>query len=149
MEFVLVLSAVHALQEMGWTTGKRMTRILLAEDEGIVAEDLRKQLTKLGYAVCAVVATGEEAVKRAEEERPDLLLMDIRLNGEMDGVEAVRLIRRGRETPVIYMTAFGDAETLKRARDVSPFTYLNKPLELLELQHAIEASLPKPQGQPG
>ena len=120
-----------------------MTTILLAEDEGIVAEDLRKQLTKLGYTVCAVVATGEEAVKKAEEECPDILLMDIRLNGEMDGVEAVSRIRRRREIPVIYMTAFGDAETLKRAHDVCTFGYLSKPLELLELQHAIEAMLPK------
>ena len=120
-----------------------MTTILLAEDEGIVAEDLRKQLTKLGYTVCAVVSTGEEAVKKAEEDNPDLLLMDIRLNGKMDGVEAVARIHDRRKIPVLYMTAFGDAETMKRAGGVGAFGYLSKPLELEELQHAIETMLQK------
>jgi len=122
-----------------------MSTILLAEDEGIVAEDLRKQLTKLGYTVCAVVSTGEDAVRKAEEENPDLLLIDIRLNGAMDGVEAVARIHDRHKIPVIYMTAFGDAETMKRAGNVGPFGYLSKPLDLKELQHSIEAMVQKVQ----
>ncbi len=141
MEIANFFSVDHDRQTHGRTTGQYMTTILLAEDEGIVAEDLRKQLTRLGYTVCAVVATGEDAVQRAEQEGPDLLLMDIRLNGKMDGVEAVARIHRRRQIPVIYMTAFGDAETLKRAKEVSCFGYLSKPLDLKDLHQAIEAML--------
>lgn len=118
-----------------------MASILIVEDEGIVAEDLRKQLLKLGFDVCAVVASGAEAVNKAEELKPDLLIMDIMLKGTMDGVEAAARIHERQRIPIIYVSAFGDPDTLKRASAASPFGYLSKPFELSELRKAIESML--------
>ena len=129
------------MHTFGVITGDCMISILIAEDEGIVAEDLRKQLVKLGYNVCAVVASGEEAVSMAEELSPDLLIMDIMLKGNMDGVEAAARIHERQRIPIVYVSAFGDASTLKRASAASPFGYLSKPFELAELQKAIESIL--------
>jgi len=119
------------------------TRILIVEDEAIVAEDLAQKLSRLDYEVLAVVARGEESVARARARRPDLVLMDIRLEGKMDGVEAAGLIRRECDVPVIYLTAHSDSATLQRAKLTEPFGYILKPFEELELETQIQIALYK------
>lgn len=118
-------------------------RLLVVEDERIVARDLMNTLTDLGYTVVASVATGEEAVRHACEHQPNLVLMDIRLAGVIDGVQAAEQIRSERDIPVIYLTAHSDEETLRRARDTGPFGYLVKPFTAPELRCAIEIALHK------
>jgi PAS domain S-box-containing protein len=119
--------------------------ILIVEDEAIVAEDLSQKLGRLGYEVRGVTALGEEAVALARDRRPDLVLMDIRLQGRMDGVEAAELIRREGDLPVIFLTAHSDRPTLQRAKLTEPFGYILKPFEELELETHIEMALYKHQ----
>jgi PAS domain S-box-containing protein len=118
-------------------------RILVVEDERIVALDLQARLQDLGYVVPATAARGEDAVRRALELHPDLILMDIRLKGEMDGIEAARRIQEQLEVPVIYLTAYADPETLDRAKVTGPYGYLLKPFEDRELQTTIQIALYK------
>lgn len=118
-------------------------RILVAEDERIVAHDLADSLVELGYAVAAVVASGEALIQKANELRPDLLLADIRLAGAVDGVQAVEAIRQQQDIPVIYLTAHSDEETLRRAKCTEPFGYLVKPFKAAELRCMIETALYK------
>ncbi len=122
---------------------KKQVRILVVEDETIVALDLKNSLTILGYDVVATAATGEDAIARADETRPDLVLMDIILKGEMDGVEAANTIRARLEIPVIFLTACADETTLQRAKVTEPFGYLLKPFEERELHGHIEIALYK------
>lgn len=120
-------------------------KILVVEDEGIVAIDLQTTLEDLGYIVTAVVDSGEMAIEKAKETQPNLALMDIRLAGELDGIQAAEIIRSEFDIPVIYLTAYADKETLKRARLTLPFGYLIKPFEERELQTTIEMALYKHQ----
>jgi len=122
-------------------------RILVVEDESIVAMDIQTRLGRLGYTVVGHAATGDEAVKKAEETRPDLVLMDIRLQGDMDGVEAAAQVRSRFNIPVVYVTAFSDEETLHRAKVTEPFGYILKPFETRELLTAIEMGLYKHRGE--
>jgi PAS domain S-box-containing protein len=119
------------------------TRIMVVEDESITAMGLEKRLTKQGYNVVAVVASGEEAVRSAEETSPDLVLMDIMLEGEMDGVEAAGRIASRLDIPIIYLTAYADENTLLRAKITEPFAYLLKPFQERELLITIEMALYK------
>ena len=119
----------------------QLTKILVVENEGIVAMHLKNMLKSLGYAVSAVVFSGEEAIKKAAETHPDLVLMDIRLNGEMDGIEAAEQIRVRFNIPVVYLTAYTDDETLQRAKVTEPFGYIVKPFEERELQSNIDIAL--------
>ena len=119
------------------------TRILVVEDEVIVAQDLKATLEKLGYAVPGVVSTGEDAIDKAGRLRPDLVLMDIVLKGDMDGIQTARHIRKGLEIPVVYLTAYADDATLERAKITEPFGYLIKPFEERELRTSIEMALYK------
>jgi PAS domain S-box-containing protein len=118
-------------------------RILIAEDDGIIASRLRSFLTKLGYVVPAVVATGEEAVRQAAVVRPELVLMDIRLAGDLDGVEAGRQIRADLGIPLVYLTAYTDDALLQRAKRTEPYGYLVKPVQDRELQATVEVALYK------
>ncbi|MCP5102509.1 MAG: PAS domain S-box protein, partial [bacterium] len=118
-------------------------KIMIVEDELIVSKHIRNHLEKAGYTVTAAVSTGEEAVVRAAENVPDLILMDIRLGGEMDGIEAAAKIRSRFNIPIIYLTAFTDSETLKRSRITEPFGYLLKPFEAKALHSTIEVALYK------
>ena len=118
-------------------------RILVVEDEGIEALDLEQRLESLGYIVAGVVSTGEEAVRKAEEIVPDLVLMDIMLQGEMDGISAAEKIRAGCGIPVIYTTAYADEETLQRAKVTEPYGYIVKPLRERELRITIDMALYK------
>jgi PAS domain S-box-containing protein len=119
------------------------TTILIVEDEAIVAADLAAKLRQLGYEIAGTVAEGEEAVKLASHLRPHLVLMDIRLEGAIDGIEAAEAISRQIDVPVIYLTAHSDAATLARAKITQPFGYILKPFEERELTTNIEMALYK------
>src|SRR5262245_39460868 len=102
-------------------------KILVVEDERIVARDIQNRLTQLGYEVAGITRSGEEAVRLADQFRPDLVLMDIRLDGAVDGVAAAQEIRERFQLPVVYLTAYADDDTLRRARVTEPFGYILKP----------------------
>lgn len=118
-------------------------RILIVEDESIVALDIKNQLLSLGYTVLGIVSSGKRAVQKAVETEPDLVLMDVKLKGEMDGIEAAEQIHARLDIPVIYLTAFADEATLQRAKVTEPFGYLLKPFEGRELHTTIEMALYK------
>lgn len=116
-------------------------RILIVEDEGIVADEIKSRLLNLGYHVVGIAMTGEEAIALAFETFPDLILMDIMLKGDMDGVGAAHRIRDRMDVPIIYLTAYGDEETLHRAKISEPFGYILKPFKERELNATIEVSI--------
>jgi len=116
-------------------------KILIVEDENIVAKDLQKRLMNLGYDIVGIVSTGEEAVKKAIATLPDLVLMDVRLKGEMDGIEAASALRFQYGIAVVYLSAYADNDTLKRASKTEPFGYILKPFEERELHTTIEMAL--------
>jgi PAS domain S-box-containing protein len=118
-------------------------RILVVEDERIVARGLGKQLTALGYEVVGSVPSGEEAVQQAGELEVDLVLMDINLEGPMDGVAAAAIVRKQFRLPVVYLTAYSNMEILERAKVTEPFGYILKPYEDRELHVVIETALYK------
>jgi two-component system, cell cycle sensor histidine kinase and response regulator CckA len=113
------------------------SRLLIVEDEAIVAMDLQQRLERLGHDVVGTAATGEAAIQRAEEARPDVTLMDIRLKGKMDGVTAAAEIDRRFDSPVVFLTAHSDAKTVQRATATEPFGYILKPVDDRELEIAI------------
>ena len=117
--------------------------ILVVEDERIVAEDIKMRLQKLGYAVPGVAFSGEEAVKKAENMQPDLVLMDIVLEKKMSGIEAASIISSRFNIPIIYLTAYADNKTLERAKITEPFGYILKPFEDREVYTTIEMALYK------
>jgi|SRR6056297_361232 len=118
-------------------------RILLVEDESIVAMDMERRLSTLGYSVIEHVLSGEDAVAKAEQEKPDLILMDIHLKGKMDGIQAAEHIKSTLGTPVIYITAYSDETTLARAKVTEPFGYILKPFQEREIYSTIEMALYK------
>jgi len=116
---------------------------MVVEDERITAEDLRDILTHTGYDVTAAVSNGDEALRRAELDRPDLVLMDIRIEGSLDGLETARLLRQRFDIPVVYLTAHADDETLSAAKLSEPLGYIVKPFQEPELHATIEVALHK------
>jgi PAS domain S-box-containing protein len=116
-------------------------KVLIVDDEVVVAEDIRRQLRSLGYTVVGVASSGSDAIRLGDEHRPDLILMDIKLKGSMDGIEAARSIQARFDIPVIYLTAFSDDETLERARHTLPLAYLIKPFVSTDLRAAVELAL--------
>ena len=119
------------------------SRILVVEDEAIVAMGIKQKLEELDYAVVDIVFTGEDAVQTALREEPDLILMDIVLKGKMDGIEAAAKIRNQLDIPVIYLTAYSDEEVLERARMTEPYGYIIKPFKKSELNANLEMALYK------
>lgn len=117
------------------------TQILVVEDEAIVATDIANILQVLGYAVPAVASSGEAAIEAAAARRPDLVLMDIRLKGSIDGVKAAREISDRLGIPVVYLTAHADDRTLRRAKITQPYGYILKPFDERDLHVAIEMAL--------
>lgn len=115
--------------------------ILVVEDETIVAKDIQQTLCRLGYDVPATATSGAEAVRKAAEIQPDLVVMDIVLKGPMDGVETARELRTRFDMPIIYLTAYADDHTLQRAKDTAPGGYLLKPFQPSELRPTIEMTL--------
>jgi PAS domain S-box-containing protein len=116
-------------------------RILVVEDETIIAMEIENRLKNLGYIVPAVVSTGPAAIAKTAEVQPDLILMDIMLKGEMDGIEAAGQIRQRFGIPIVYLTAYADENILQRAKITQPAGYLLKPFEERELHIAIEMAL--------
>lgn len=119
----------------------RQATILVVEDEGIVAQEIKSRLEKSGYSVCAVAHDGKTAISQAETMQPDLVLMDIRLKGGMDGIAAAERIRDRLHLPVVYLTAYTDSGTLERAKMMEPFGYVVKPFETRSLMASIEIAL--------
>jgi len=115
--------------------------VLIVEDEEIVAQDLANTLAHLGYTVIGSTAKGEEALVLVREQHPDVVLMDIRLTGAMDGVETAERVRRENDAAVIYLTAHSDRTTLDRAKCTEPFGYILKPFEKRQLETHIEMAL--------
>jgi CheY-like chemotaxis protein len=120
------------------------TKILLVEDESIEAMDIKRTLESLGYEVPYVAASGEEAIEKATEIVPDLILMDIVLKGEIDGIGAVSKIR-DLNIPVIYLTAHSEDSTIERAKLTEPAGYIIKPYDGTELKYAVELAIYKNQ----
>ncbi len=116
-------------------------RVVVVEDEKIVALEIIDRLKSLGYDVPGSASTGEDAIRCADQFRPDLILMDIKLKGPMDGIEAAEQIRAKFGIPVVYLTAYADDDTLQRAKIAEPYGYLLKPFEERELYTNIEMAL--------
>src|SRR6266545_6267217 len=115
-------------------------RILIVENEALIAEELRERLSRLGMTVIGVVDSAELAVHAAAHGHPEVVLMDIRLRGERDGIDAAREIRQ-MDVPVVYLTAHSDRATLERAKQVAPFGYVLKPFQERDLVVAIEMAI--------
>jgi len=117
--------------------------ILIVEDESIVAMDLEGQLEDIGYEVCGISDNGHDAIERAARQRPHLVLMDVVIKGDMDGIETAEEIRRMLNIPVVFLTAYSDKKTVERAVSAAPYGYLTKPFQIKEIRAAIEVALYK------
>jgi len=118
-------------------------KIMIVEDEEIVVADIQTSVEKMGYYVCATASSGQEAIRKADLTRPNLVLMDIMLKGSMDGIETAAQIKELYKIPVVYLTAFGDDDLIQRAKISEPYGYIMKPYKDRELQIAIEISIYK------
>ena len=118
-------------------------RIMIVEDEWIIANDIQNSLVDLGYMVTSIAATGEKAIKQAVEEKPDLVLMDIMLKGDMNGIEAAKVIRGEHGIPIIYLTAYDNQYLVELAKQTDNYGYLLKPFKDKELHIAIDLALHK------
>lgn len=126
---------------VGDDSSRRRSSILVVEDGIIVGEDLRRKLQALAYDVVNLVSSGEEAIEQCAMHRPDIVLMDVRLQGAMDGIEAALQIHRRFDIPVVFVTAYSDEATLTRAKRTRPFGFVIKPAEPRELRATIELAL--------
>lgn len=118
-------------------------KILVVEDESIIAADIAMSLQGMGYEVIPTVSSGNKAIMKIEENRPDLILMDIVIKGEMDGIETAEQIGEQFQIPIIFLTAYADKKTLERAKKTGPFGYITKPFEEVDLRVAVEIGLYK------
>lgn len=123
------------------------TRILVVEDEGVIGRDVQNTLVQLGYVVPDVARTGEEALELVRRIEPDLVLMDIRLGGDLDGIETAARIKADHGAPVIFLTALADRETIARAKKTEPYGYLLKPFNDRELQSTVEMAVSRSRAQ--
>ena len=119
------------------------TNVLVVEDESIVSKDIQHSLKKLGYHVVGAASTGEQAVLLAQQHMPDIILMDIMLKGEMNGIEAADAIRKDTNIPVIFLTAYADESTLAKAKVTQPYGYIIKPFKEIDIHTSIEMALYK------
>jgi class 3 adenylate cyclase len=117
--------------------------LLIAEDENIIAKDISRVARKLGYRVADFVKSGEEVIKKAEELKPDLILMDILLQGDINGIQAAERIKNSVDVPIVFLTALADEETLQQAKITEPFGYILKPFDERTLHSSIEMALYK------
>ncbi len=115
--------------------------IMIVEDEAIVGEELKISLEDLDYTVTSIIKSGEQAIEKADQDCPDLILMDIRLKGQMDGIEAAELIRSRLGIPVVFLTAYADDDKLERAKLTMPFGYILKPFQDRDLKVTIEIAI--------
>ena len=119
------------------------TNVLVVEDESIVSKDIQHSLKKLGYNVVGAASTGERAFELASKEKPDIILMDIMLKGDMNGVETAQKVKEELQIPVIYLTAYADESTLEKAKVTEPYGYIIKPFKEVDLHTSIEMALYK------
>lgn len=126
---------------LSFTANMNKAKILVVEDETIVALDIESRLNKLGYSVCATVENGAEAIAKALELQPDLVLMDIHLQGSINGIEAAEEIYQKSQIPIIYLTANSDPNTFEKAKITEPLAYIIKPFKERELNNTIELTL--------
>jgi CheY-like chemotaxis protein len=117
--------------------------IMVVEDEGVVSIDIRNMLKRAGYGIAAVAFQGDEAVAKAEASAPDLVLMDIGLKGEIDGIEAAKRIRDRLQVPVVFLTGFADEVTVAKAQEANPSGFIIKPINEEELKKTLENILSK------
>lgn len=117
------------------------SKIMIVEDEAITGKEIQVSLENMSYTVTSVEKTGEQAIKKADQNRPDIILMDIRLKGQMDGIEAAEIIRSRFDIPSVFLTAYSDEKTLERAKLVMPFGYILKPFQDKDLKVTIDIGL--------
>ncbi|AFL80120.1 response regulator of the LytR/AlgR family [Aequorivita sublithincola DSM 14238] len=120
---------------------ERAVKILIIEDEMVIAANISLQLSELGYEVTGILPRGEEAIAHIEIEMPDIVLLDITLKGEMDGIETAQEIQKLCEIPIIYLTANSDDVHFNRAKETHPYAFISKPFKKLDLQRAIELTV--------
>lgn len=116
-------------------------KILIVEDEMIIAANISLQIKNLGYHVTSIISRGEEVLLDIEKNMPNIILMDINLKGDLDGVDIVHLIQKKYTIPVIYLTANADEVSFNRAKQTHPFAFISKPFKKIDLQHAIELTV--------
>ena len=119
------------------------TNVLVVEDESIVSKDIQHSLKKLGYNVVGAASTGEKAFELAQQHQPDIILMDIMLKGDMNGIETAEKVKAELHIPVIYLTAYADESTLAKAKVTEPYGYIIKPFKEVDLHTSIEMALYK------
>ena len=117
--------------------------VLLVEDDNIIAKVAEWRLKNLGYSLCGRATTGAEAMELVVRNKPDIVLMDINIKGEIDGIETARMIKKGFNIPVVYVTSHSDGPTLERAKETQPDGFIMKPFEDNDLRVAIELALKK------
>lgn len=122
---------------------KKDIKIIIVEDEIIVAQDIKEILEKLGYEVCNIFTKGEDALNYLEKNRIDCIIMDIMLRGKIDGIDAANIIKSQFKTPIIFLTAYSDQDTLERAKLTEPYGYILKPYQEKELYTNIEIAIHK------
>ncbi|GAB4254467.1 MAG: hypothetical protein Kow0079_10720 [Vicingaceae bacterium] len=118
-------------------------RIFVVEDESIVSKDIQQSLKKLGFEIAGAASSGEKAIEKIEETKPDLVLMDIMLKGEMSGIDTAEIVKEKFNIPVIYLTAYADEGTLSKAKVTEPYGYIIKPFKEIDLLTSIEMALYK------
>ena len=118
-----------------------MIKILLVEDEMIIAAKISMQLTELGYEVTAILPRGEEAIEHVKNNRPDIAILDIQLKGRMDGIETAKQIKKLADIPILFLTANGDEATFNRAKLTRPAAFISKPFKQIDLQRSIELAI--------
>ena len=121
----------------------RKAKVMIVEDEIITGAALRKDLQNLGYEVCSLASSGEKAIQIAENERPDVVLMDVRIQGEIDGIETAKDIRSRFGARSIFMTGYPDEKIKEKAGITEPYEYLVKPVESIDIKEAIESVFQK------
>ncbi len=119
------------------------SKILIVEDEIIIAIDLKIRLEDLGYYVPGIAVNGRDAIKKTGEKNPDIILMDILLNGDKDGIEVAQQIRNQYNIPIIYLTGNQNDSVIERAETTEPYGYINKPFDNNEIENAIELAVSK------
>jgi CheY-like chemotaxis protein len=122
---------------------KRMTKIMIVEDEAVVALRLQQRLTSMGFDIVGVAYSGEEAVETARDLRPDLILTDIMIPGKLDGIQVAEIVKSVLDIPVIFLTAYPEDKIIERIKQAEPYGYIVKPFQDRELKDAIEVALYK------
>jgi len=118
-----------------------LVKILIVEDEMIIGANISLQLSELGYEVTGIVPRGEEALIHVEQNKPDIVLLDIQLKGELDGIETAKRMQLNNDIPIIYLTANSDEKNFIRAKETNPYAFISKPFKKLDLQRAIELTI--------